>query len=405
MIIDETRITLNNLHKSCMTTCALFSQSIITCRHLWTTFVQLVLHWNTTKRARSMSTTTSPTWHSMMYTSLHAIGIVPTLTGYLIIKQIGVGTFGTVFLCRSMGVDGQLYALKVLEKETIRKTHQVERTLTERRVLTLTHPFVTTLYRSFATKDHLVLVMEYCPGGDLYTVLDKHLRLSLPVVTFYAASLILALQHLHTSGVVYRDLKPENIIVDGKGYIRLADFGLAKDDFRKGQVTRSICGSVEYMAPEVITGQDYGHAVDLWSLGCVLYELLTGFSPFYSGSDKRKAYDKIKRGVVTFPPYMDSTTSSFLVGLLQLDPTHRIGCSSRGYLEILEHPFFQSINWYNLGTQTMEPPPLSTVPCPEQPVRILQGQENENASGFLQPPSSALPPDEFASFDWISKAV
>ena len=177
---------------------------------------------------------------------------------------------------------------QVLSKPYIVARNQVEHTNTERRVLGyVRHPFIVALHYAFQTRHKLYFVLEYCPGGELFTHIGRNKRLTEKHTRFYTAEIASALGHLHSLGVLYRDLKPENILLDAKGHIKLADFGLSKEDVHRSfGVTNSFCGTPEYIAPEVIEGGDiskgggHGTAVDWWSLGMVVYEMLTGLPPW-----------------------------------------------------------------------------------------------------------------------------
>jgi len=193
--------------------------------------------------------------------------------------------FGKVVLVvKKAGRDASnLYAMKILHKENVVNKKQVEHTLTERSVLgKMNHPFIVKLHYAFQTDKKLHFVLDYCAGGELFFHLGKAGRFTEEQGRFYAAEMTLALGHLHSHGVVYRDLKPENILFEATGHLKLADFGLSKEGVESTQGSHSFCGTPEYLAPEVLNRTGHGTAVDWWSLGALLYEMLTGLPPWFS---------------------------------------------------------------------------------------------------------------------------
>lgn len=224
-----------------------------------------------------------------------------SLEAFKIIKVIGKGSFGKVFLVRDKA-SGMLYAMKVLKKDYIKRKNQVEHTKTERSVLgNVRHPYIVGLNMAFQTADKLFFVLDYCSGGELFFHLGKVGRFPEDRSKFYAGQIILALEYVHKMGIIYRDLKPENVLLDQYGNVRLTDFGLSKEgvlDHSSG--ANSFCGTPEYIAPEVLLRQGHGRAVDWWSLGALLYEMITGLPPFYS-RNRETMFEKIMRAELTFP--------------------------------------------------------------------------------------------------------
>ncbi|GAB9473062.1 Agc protein kinase, partial [Globisporangium polare] len=205
------------------------------------------------------------------------------LEDFTLIRVIGKGSFGKVTLVRKK-TNSKIFAMKILSKAHLLKRKQVEHTKTERRVLSVaSHPFIVGLHYAFQTQAKLYFVLDYCPGGELFFHLSRMGKFDETMSRFYAAELVVALEHLHSLGVVYRDLKPENILLDEMGHIKLADFGLAKDEVTEiDSGATSLCGTPEYLAPEVLARKGHGTAVDWWGLGMVLYEMLTGLPPWYT---------------------------------------------------------------------------------------------------------------------------
>jgi len=198
-----------------------------------------------------------------------------------LLKVIGKGSFGKVMQVKKKD-DGQIYAMKVLRKEAIIARKQVDHTRAEKAILQkIEHPFIVKLNYAFQTEDKLYMVLDFVNGGELFFHLKKEGKFSEERVRLYSAEIALALHHLHSRDIVYRDLKPENILIDADAHICITDFGLSKEII-SDEVTHTFCGTPEYLAPEVLKGQGHGCPVDWWSLGTLIYEMLTGLPPFYS---------------------------------------------------------------------------------------------------------------------------
>lgn len=205
---------------------------------------------------------------------------------FKILRVIGRGSFGKVFLVQKRDTK-ELFAMKVLKKEDVLNRNQIAHTKSERQILSKVKcPFIVNMHYAFQTPDKLYMVMDFLNGGELFFHLRKSEKFSEDRIRFYAAEIILALENLHQQGIIYRDLKPENILLDQEGHIRLTDFGLSKEGiFRKNQDrTFTICGTPEYLAPEIIRGEGHGEVADWWSLGTLLYEMQVGFPPFMNSN-------------------------------------------------------------------------------------------------------------------------
>ncbi|KAM7376189.1 hypothetical protein PAMP_005933 [Pampus punctatissimus] len=269
--------------------------------------------------------------------------------------------YGKVFLVRKVsGHDtGKLYAMKVLKKATIvQKAKTAEHTRTERQVLEHIRqsPFLVTLHYAFQTDTKLHLILDYVNGGELFTHLVQMVRFKEQEVALYSGEIVLALEHLHKLGIVYRDLKLENILLDSSGHIVLTDFGLSKE-FDQIERAFSVCGTIEYMAPEIVEGGESGHdkAVDWWSLGVLMYELLTGGSPFTVDGDENSHTDIAKRISKKDPPFpkdMGPLAKDLIQRLLIKDPKKRLGSGPNGAEN--------KINWEDLAAKK--------VPAPFKPV-------------------------------------
>uniref|UniRef100_A0A672SXJ5 Ribosomal protein S6 kinase n=1 Tax=Sinocyclocheilus grahami TaxID=75366 RepID=A0A672SXJ5_SINGR len=291
------------------------------------------------------------------------------IENFELLKVLGTGAYGKVFLVRKVsGHDsGKLYAMKVLKKATIvQKAKTAEHTRTERQVLEHIRqsPFLVTLHYAFQTDTKLHLILDYVNGGELFTHLVQRVRFKEQEVTLYSGEIVLALEHLHKLGIVYRDLKLENILLDSNGHIVLTDFGLSKE-FHEVERAYSICGTIEYMAPEIVAGGESGHdkAVDWWSMGVLMYELLTGGSPFTVDGNENSHSDIAERIMKKNPPFlkdMGHLAKDIIQKLLIKDPKKRLGSGPSGAQNVKSHPFYQKMNWEDLAAKK--------VPAPFKPV-------------------------------------
>ncbi|EFN84927.1 RAC serine/threonine-protein kinase [Harpegnathos saltator] len=278
-----------------------------------------------------------------------------TLENFEFLKVLGKGTFGKVILCREKAT-GHLYAIKILRKEVIIRKDEVAHTLTENRVLrTTSHPFLISLKYSFQTADRLCFVMEYVNGGELFFHLSRSRVFGEDRTRFYGAEIISALGYLHSQGIIYRDLKLENLLLDKDGHIKIADFGLCKEDITYGRTTKTFCGTPEYLAPEVLEDNDYGRAVDWWGVGVVMYEMMCGRLPFYN-RDHEKLFTLILLEEVRFPRTISNEARDMLGGLLIKDPSRRLGGGPNDAKDIMNHAFFSCINWADLVQKKIPPP-------------------------------------------------
>uniref|UniRef100_A0A8D3CGS9 non-specific serine/threonine protein kinase n=1 Tax=Scophthalmus maximus TaxID=52904 RepID=A0A8D3CGS9_SCOMX len=259
---------------------------------------------------------------------------------------------------------GQLYAMKVLKKAAIvQKAKTTEHTRTERQVLEHIRqsPFLVTLHYAFQTQSKLHLILDYVSGGEMFTHLYQRDHFPEEAVRIYIGEIILALEHLHKLGIVYRDIKLENILLDNEGHVVLTDFGLSKEFLEEEKErTYSFCGTIEYMAPEIIRGKSgHGKSVDWWSLGILMFELLTGASPFTLEGERNSQSEVSKRILRCDPPFpsmIRATAQDLLKKLLVKDPHKRLGSGPRGAEDIKAHPFFKKLNWADLAQKKLPSP-------------------------------------------------
>ncbi|KAJ5104912.1 hypothetical protein NUU61_002259 [Penicillium alfredii] len=285
---------------------------------------------------------------------------------FVLMKTLGTGTFARVWLARLKDQKDKntVYALKVLRKADVIKLKQVEHVRNERKTLAgvVGHPFITTLVASFSDEQSLYMLLDYCPGGEIFSYLRRARRFSEETSRFYAAEITMTIEFLHDiHGVAYRDLKPENILLDANGHIKLVDFGFAKQvDNRE---TYTLCGTPEYLAPEVIHNSGHGLAVDWWALGILLYEFLVGQPPFWDQNPMR-IYEQIVEGHLRFPANMSPAAQNIISLLCKTNPTERLGYISGGSVRVKSHPFFQEVVWDDLFYHRVKGPILPKVSHP-----------------------------------------
>lgn len=274
------------------------------------------------------------------------------LKDFQMLRTLGTGSFGRVHLVRSVH-NHRYYAIKVLKKQQVIKIKQVEHTNDERRMLKLVqHPFLIRMWGTLQDSKNLFMVMDFIEGGELFSLLRKSQRFPNPVAKFYAAEVTLAIEYLHSHNIIYRDLKPENILLDRNGHIKITDFGFAKE---VETVTWTLCGTPDYIAPEVITTKPYNKSVDWWSLGILIYEMLAGYTPFYDQSPMN-TYEKILVGKVYYPSYFHPDAVDLLTKLITADLTRRLGNLQGGAEDIRNHPWFSEVVWEKLLLKDIETP-------------------------------------------------
>ncbi|XP_026184628.1 ribosomal protein S6 kinase beta-1 [Mastacembelus armatus] len=276
-----------------------------------------------------------------------------------LLKVLGKGGYGKVFQVRKVSgaTSGKIFAMKVLKKAMIiRNAKDTAHTKAERNILEeVKHPFIVDLIYAFQTGGKLYLILEYLSGGELFMQLEREGIFMEDTACFYLAEISMALGHLHQKGIIYRDLKPENIMLSNSGHVKLTDFGLCKESIHDGTVTHTFCGTIEYMAPEILMRSGHNRAVDWWSLGALMYDMLTGAPPF-TGENRKKTIDKILKCKLSLPPYLTNEARDLLKKLLKRNASLRLGAGPGDAAEVQAHPFFRHINWDDLLARKVEPP-------------------------------------------------
>lgn len=292
------------------------------------------------------------------------------------VRTLGTGTFARVCLVRLANPKNEaertrVFALKILRKTEVIKLKQIDHVRHERAILgeVSGHPFITNLLASFSDRESLYLLLDYVPGGELFSYLRKFRRFDEKMARFYAAEIVLVLEYLHEQqgGVAYRDLKPENLLLDEEGHIKLVDFGFAKRlGGRDGaSETYTLCGTPEYLAPEVIHNKGHTTAVDWWALGILIYEFLTGYPPFWH-QNPIEIYKQIVEKPVIFPqePPISPEAQDIIRSFCNADRSRRLGNVSGGAKRVKEHPFFRGVNWDDVFNRRHRGPIIPPIRFP-----------------------------------------
>ncbi|KAJ1930902.1 Serine/threonine kinase, partial [Linderina macrospora] len=279
------------------------------------------------------------------------------INDFSLLKVLGKGNFGKVMLSEEKST-GKLYAIKVLKKEFIVENDEFESTRSEKRVLLIAnkdrHPFLIGLHSCFQTSGQIFFAMEYISGGDLMMHVQKLGSFGERRAKFFACEILLALAYFHDAGIIYRDLKLDNIMLDHEGHIKIADYGLCKENMGYGQTTMTFCGTPEFMAPEIVLEQRYGRAVDWWAFGVLIYEMILGTSPFH-GEDEEEIFDSILEDEILYPVKMSRDSVFICQALLEKEPSKRLGSGPTDAEEIKKHSFFKGVSWDDVLNKRIAP--------------------------------------------------
>ncbi|XP_024080632.1 atypical protein kinase C isoform X2 [Cimex lectularius] len=289
-----------------------------------------------------------------------------SIADFELIKVIGRGSYAKVLMVE-LKKTRRIYAMKVIKKALVTDDEDIDWVQTEKHVFETAsnHPFLVGLHSCFQTPSRLFFVIEFVRGGDLMFHMQRQRRLPEEHARFYAAEISLALNFLHDKGIIYRDLKLDNVLLDHEGHIKLTDYGMCKEGIRPGDTTATFCGTPNYIAPEILRGEDYGFSVDWWALGVLLYEMLAGRSPFdIAGASENPdqntedyLFQVILEKTIRIPRSLSVKAASVLKGFLNKKPEDRLGCCREsGFMDIVNHPFFKSIEWETLEQKQVTPP-------------------------------------------------
>ncbi|XP_034255126.1 serine/threonine-protein kinase N isoform X3 [Thrips palmi] len=313
-----------------------------------------------------------------------------SLENFRLLSVLGRGHFGKVILSQYRNT-GEYFAIKALKKGDIIARDEVESLLSEKRIFEVAnqmrHPFLVNLFACFQTEAHVCFVMEYAAGGDLMMHIHADV-FSEPRAIFYAACVVLGLQYLHESKIIYRDLKLDNLLLDTEGYVKIADFGLCKEGMGFGDRTGTFCGTPEFLAPEVLTETSYTRAVDWWGLGVLIFEMLVGESPF-PGDDEEEVFDSIVNDEVRYPRFLSLESIAIMRRLLRKNPERRLGSSERDAEDVKKQAFFRHIAWDDLLLRRVKPPFVPTVACSEDVSNFDEEFTSEKPQ--LTPPKEPRP--------------
>ncbi|XP_053611092.1 cGMP-dependent protein kinase, isozyme 2 forms cD5/T2 isoform X1 [Plodia interpunctella] len=312
------------------------------------------------------------------------------LSDLRIIATLGIGGFGRVELVQIQGDSSRSFALKQMKKAQIVETRQQQHIMSEKEIMSeMNCEFIVKLFKTFKDRKYLYMLMETCLGGELWTILRDKGQFDDATTRFYTACVVEAFHYLHSRNIIYRDLKPENLLLDSKGYVKLVDFGFSKK-LQASRKTWTFCGTPEYVAPEVIMNRGHDISADYWSLGVLMFELLTGSPPF-TGADPMKIYNKILKGIdaVEFPRSITRNAANLIKKLCRDNPAERLGYQRGGITEIQKHKWFDGFNWEGLAQRTLEPPITPTV---------RSAVDTHNFDQY-PPDADEPPPDDLSGWD------
>ncbi|XP_022121672.2 atypical protein kinase C isoform X2 [Pieris rapae] len=336
-----------------------------------------------------------------------------SLDDFELIRVIGRGSYAKVLMVELKRTK-RVYAMKVIKKALVTDDEDIDWVQTEKHVFETAsnHPFLVGLHSCFQTPSRLFFVIEFVRGGDLMFHMQRQRRLPEEHARFYAAEISLALHFLHERGVIYRDLKLDNVLLDHEGHIKLTDYGMCKEGVRPGDTTSTFCGTPNYIAPEILRGEEYGFSVDWWALGVLTYEMLAGRSPFdishaADNPDQNTEdylFQVILEKTIRIPRSLSVKAASVLKGFLNKNPVERLGCGDTGFRDIVNHPFFKSIEWEMLEQKQVVPPfkprlegerDLANFPpeFTDEPVRLTPDKDSEIAD---------IDQSEFEGFEYVN---
>ncbi|KAI8063799.1 camp-dependent protein kinase 9 [Gongronella butleri] len=303
------------------------------------------------------------------------------LKEFELLDTLGTGTFGRVYLTK-FKTTNKFYAMKVLKKSEVVRLKQVEHLLSEKQILaSVRFPFIVDLFCTFQDNVNLYMLLEYVVGGELFSHLRRAGRFTNDMTRFYASEIVLAIEYLHSKNIIYRDLKPENLLLDHQGHIKITDFGFAKTVIDR---TWTLCGTPEYLAPEIIQSKGHGKAVDWWALGILIFEMLAGYPPFFD-DNSFGIYEKILAGKVQFPAHFDPLAKDLLKRLLVGDRSKRLGNLKGGSEDLKRHKWFRGVDWLGLLEKNVRAPIIPAYRHPGDTSNFEKYPETHDSDRHVAP--------------------
>ena len=334
------------------------------------------------------------------------LGIKLSFHDFEKLKVLGKGSFGEVLLVR-LKANGKLFAMKILAKNKVKLRRQEVHTKTERDLMVkINCPFIVSIKFAFQDAVNLYIITEFMQGGEMFFHLHRERKFSEEKTRFYVVEMVLAIEFLHKNKMLYRDLKPENIMIDSNGHIKLTDFGLSKMVKKSKEKAFTICGTPQYLAPEILSDDGYDNSVDWWSLGCVMYEMLVGAAPFKIPRGSYLSADLYKKKVI-IPDTVSTEAKDLIRQLLVPNPKKRLGYGVDGAKKIKEHQFFEDIDWDDAWNRKLNPPFVPEL-SGETDLRYFDKMfTNEKVEGskVSEAPSSIVPSNDFKGFTYVTDSA
>ncbi|CAF1055653.1 unnamed protein product [Didymodactylos carnosus] len=294
-------------------------------------------------------------------------------------KTVGTGSYGRVLLVRDRETS-VYHALKIFSITHVVQSRQTEHVKSEKEILAaIKHPFIVKLHWTHHSEQFLYMLLDYLPGGELFTYMRRKGSFDLKTSIFYAAEITSALEYLHSLQIVYRDLKPENILLDAEGHVKIVDFGFAKKIMNK---TFTTCGTPDYLSPELFKGTGHNKSTDWWSLGILTFEMLSGATPFNPNQNESEIPGKVLSGKISWPRTIDESTKAFIKKLLHQNPDKRLGAGRNGSKEVKEQPWFSSIKWDDVYHRKLKPPIVPDVKHPGDTTNFDEYKEDWRSTPF-----------------------
>ena len=334
------------------------------------------------------------------------LGIKLSFHDFEKLKVLGKGSFGEVLLVK-LKANNKYYAMKILFKKQVKMRHQEAHTKTERDLMVrINCPFIVNIKFAFQDTLKLYIITEFMQGGEMFFHLHKEKRFSNEKTRFYVIEMVLAIEFLHKNKMLYRDLKPENILIDASGHIKLTDFGLSKMVKKTKEKAFTICGTPQYLAPEILSDDGYDKTVDWWSLGCVMFEMLTGSAPFRIPKGSYLTADLYKKKI-NIPDYVTPEAKDLIKQLLVPNPKKRLGFGPDGSKKIKEHPYFNDIDWDDAADRKLTPPFVPELNGETDLKYFDKMFTNENIEGsrVSEAPSSIVPSNDFKGFTYVTDSA